>query len=455
MNSFKRLKSLGKPVYGWALYDWANSAFATTVIAGFFPIFFKSYWAAGVDVNDSSAYLAFANSLSGLIVLLLAPVLGAIADKASARKKFLLFFAYLGVLMTAALFTVQQGQWQLAALLYVIGGVGFSAGNSFYDSLIPAVTGEKDVDFVSGFGFSLGYLGGGLLFLINVLMYLFPEAFGISDGVMAVRIAFISVALWWGLFTLFLAFWVEEEKADQGGMSYRQAVREGIGQLAETLRNVMKLPMTFLFLLAYFLYIDGVDTIIRMAVDYGLSLGFGQEDLITALLLVQFVGFPAAIIYAKLGEAWSVRKAIFLGIIIYMSITVLGIQMKSKTEFYLLAVMVGLTQGGIQALSRSFYSRIIPRGQAGQFFGFYNMIGKSAVFIGPLIMGVVVLFVRYLLTDVVDYNGTEKEIANLASRWSLAAILLFFISGGLIFYYVDEDQAREQVQAYEAELRKK
>ncbi len=179
MNPLNRLKRLGKPVYGWALYDWANSAFATTVIAGFFPIFFKSYWASGLDVNDSTAYLAFANSLSGLIVLFLAPILGAIADKASARKKFLIFFAYLGVLMTAALFFVHEGNWQLAALFYVIGGVGFSAGTSFYDSLIPEVAEEKDVDFVSGFGFSLGYLGGGLLFLVNVLMYLSLGSFGI------------------------------------------------------------------------------------------------------------------------------------------------------------------------------------------------------------------------------------------------------------------------------------
>jgi len=452
MNPLNRLKRLGKPVYGWALYDWANSAFATTVIAGFFPIFFKSYWASGLDVNDSTAYLAFANSLSGLIVLILAPILGAIADKASARKKFLIFFAYLGVLMTAALFFVHEGNWQLAALFYVIGGVGFSAGNSFYDSLIPEVAEEKDVDFVSGFGFSLGYLGGGLLFLLNVLMYLSPATFGISDGVTAVRLAFVSVAFWWGLFTLFLVFWVDEKPQQETAVGNLEAVREGLSQLRETLGNIMKLPNTFLFLLAYFLYIDGVDTIIRMAVDYGLSLGFGQEDLITALLLVQFVGFPAAIIYAKLGEAWSVRNAIFLAIVMYMAITVLGIQMESKTEFYALAIMVGLTQGGIQALSRSYYSRLIPKKQAGQFFGFYNMIGKSAVFIGPLIMGVVVLFVNFLLTDVIQYDGTAEEIANLSSRWSLASILLFFISGGALFYFVDEEKGKEQLAAYEAEL---
>ncbi len=433
-----------KAIWGWAIYDWANSAFATTVMAGFFPVFFKQYWSYGADVNVSTAQLGFGNSIASLFVALMAPILGAIADKGAAKKKFLIFFAYMGVLMTAALFLVQKGQWAWAIFIYAMGIIGFSGANVFYDSLLPSVAGEEKIDFVSGLGFSMGYLGGGLLFLINVLMTLMPQKFGLPDAASAVRFAFLSVALWWGLFTFFTIFWVPEKKVSALEKKRESIVTAGFRQFFGTFKKVRHLKVVFLFLLAYWLYIDGVDTIIRMAVDYGLSLGFDSNDLIVALLIVQFVGFPAALVFGKLGERWSVRKSIYLAIFIYMAVTVWGAMMTQKTEFYILAVVIGLVQGGIQALSRSYYSRLIPKKQAAEYYGFYNMLGKLAVILGPALMGFVGLIVKRILMPAAPTPAQAVAVGQLASRWGIASILILFVIGAILFYFVDEEKGKAQ-----------
>ena len=440
-----------KTVWGWAMYDWANSAFATTVMAGFFPIFFKKYWSYGTDVNMSTAQLGFGNSIASLLVALMAPVLGAIADKGSARKKFLIFFAYLGVLMTASLFLVEKGEWAWAIFVYAMGIVGFSGANVFYDSLLPSVAGKDNIDYVSGLGFSMGYLGGGLLFLINVLMTLMPEKFGLADSGEAVRYSFISVALWWGMFTVVTILWVPEEKATVASREGKNFVVDGFRQFIGTFRKVRHLKTIFLFLLAYWFYIDGVDTIIRMAVDYGMSLGFASNDLIVALLIVQFVGFPAALAFGKLGQKWSPRKAIYLAIGIYMLIVAWGTMMTAKQEFYILAIMIGLVQGGIQALSRSYYSRLIPKEQSAEYYGFYNMLGKFAAIFGPALMGVVGLIARRLLMPPTPTPAQIAHIGQLAARWSIASILILFIIGAILFYFVDEEKGRAEA-AYLSEV---
>jgi UMF1 family MFS transporter len=433
-----------KVVWGWVIYDWANSAFATTVMAGFFPIFFKQYWSYGADVNVSTAQLGFGNSIASLLVALIAPVLGAIADKGSAKKKFLIFFAYLGVLMTAALFLVQKGQWIWAIFIYAMGIIGFSGANVFYDSLLPSVADEDKIDYISGLGFSMGYLGGGLLFLINVLLTLMPQKFGLPDAEAAVRIAFLSVALWWGLFTFFTIFWVPEKKVSAPTQKGESIVIAGFRQFAGTFKKVRHLKVVFLFLVAYWLYIDGVDTIIRMAVDYGLSLGFESKDLIIALLIVQFVGFPAALIFGKLGETWSVRKSIYLAIFIYMAITIWGAMMTRKTEFYILAIVIGLVQGGIQALSRSYYSRLIPKNQAAEYYGFYNMLGKLAVILGPAMMGFVGLIVKRILMPASPTPAQVMAVGQLASRWGIASVIILFVIGAILFHFVDEEKGKAQ-----------
>ncbi len=444
------MESDRKAIWGWALYDWANSAFATTVMAGFFPIFFKQFWSVGADVNVSTAQLGFGNSISSLMVAIMAPILGAIADKGSAKKKFLIFFAYLGVLMTAALFLVQEGQWVWAIFVYAMGIIGFSGANVFYDSLLPGIVGEEKIDYVSGLGFSMGYLGGGLLFLINVLMTLMPQKFGLPDAAAAVRVSFLSVALWWGLFTFFTIFWVPEKKGAAVDNNSESIVVAGFRQFAGTFKKIRHLKVVFLFLLAYWFYIDGVDTIIRMAVDYGLSLGFESTDLIVALLIVQFVGFPAALVFGKLGERWGVRKSIYLAIAIYMGVTVWGTMMTDKMEFYILAVVIGLVQGGIQALSRSYYSRLIPKNKAAEYYGFYNMLGKFAVILGPVLLGLVGLIAKRILMPPAPTPEQVVAVAQLASRWGLGSILILFIVGAILFYFVDEEKGREQAELLEA-----
>jgi UMF1 family MFS transporter len=438
-----------KAVWGWAMYDWANSAFATTVMAGFFPVFFKQYWSYGTDVNVSTAQLGLGNSVASLLVALMAPVLGAIADKGAARKKFLIFFAYVGVLSTAGLFLVAQGEWAWAIFTYVMGIIGFSGANVFYDSLLPTVADKDRIDYVSSLGFGVGYLGGGLLFLINVLMTLMPQRFGFADAASAVRFAFVSVALWWGGFTVFTIVWVKESKTSLAALSGENFILAGFRQFGHTFKRIRHLKTVFLFLLAYWFYIDGVDTIIRMAVDYGLSLGFVANDLILALLLVQFVAFPAAIGFGRLAQHWGVRKSIYLAIGGYMMVTLWGTMINSRYDFYLLAVFIGLIQGGIQALSRSYYSRLIPRDKPAEYYGFYNMLGKFAAIFGPALMGVVGLTVRRILMPPLPTPAQTQAVERLASRWGIGSILLLFLIGGILFYFVDEEKGKQQAALLE------
>ncbi len=424
-----------RAVFGWAMYDWANSAFATTVMAGFFPVFFKQYWSLGTDATVSTARLGLGNSLAGIVVAISAPVLGAIADRGSARKRFLLFFAVMGILMTTGLYLVSQGNWPLATLFYVLATVGFSGGNIFYDSLITGITTEDRVDMVSSLGFSLGYLGGGILFAVNVWMTLAPETFGFKNAAEAVRFSFLTVGIWWALFSIPIFLFVPEQKADTAPSKRIEPVRAGFRQLLETFREVRHLKTISLFLLAYWLYIDGVNTVIRMAVDYGISIGFETKDLISALLITQFVGFPSAIGFGFLGKKFGTKPAIFLAISVYLFVSIWGAFIDKVMEFYMLAVIVGLVQGGIQALSRSYYARLIPVDKSAEYFGFYNMVGKFSAIIGPALMGGTGLFIRSL--------GYQSQTA---SRVSIASIAFFFIIGGLLFYFVDEQKGKRDLR---------
>ncbi|MGA6925761.1 MAG: MFS transporter [Desulfosarcina sp.] len=438
------MKSTRKAIWGWAMYDWANSAFATTVMSGFFPVFFKQYWSAGVDVNLSTARLGLGNAAAGLLVAVAAPILGAVADRGSARKRFLALFAYLGVANTAALFFVGEGAWILALIVYAMGVIGFSGANIFYDALLPAVAREKDVDVVSGFGFSMGYLGGGLLFLVNVLMVTMPHRFGLADAGQAVRVGFLSVAAWWGVFTLITLRWVPETSKRTLPAAVSGAWSDGFSQLKHTLARLRHMKTILLFLCAYWLYIDGVDTIIRMAVDFGMSLGFDVNDLLLALLVTQFVGFPAALAFGHLGQRIGPRKGIYIAIGVYVAATFWGISMTRKEEFYVLAVVIGLVQGGIQALSRSYYSRLIPADKPAEFYGFYNMLGKFAAIIGPVLVGGVGLMMRRVLMPSMPTPADLIRVGATAARWSMASVLILFAAGAILLYFVDEEKGREQ-----------
>ena len=399
----------------WALYDCGNSAFSTTVMAGFFPLFFKQYWSAGASVTESTSQLGWANSLASVIVALMAPLLGAIADAGNAKKRWLAGFAALGCCATAGLSLVAKGEWQQAAALYALATVGFAASLVFYDALIVSVADDSESDRVSALGYSLGYLGGGVLFAVNVAMTLKPELFGLADKAAGVKVSFVTVALWWAVFTLPLLLRVRERERPVNVT--QPALGRALAQLRSTFARVRSMPEVWRFLLAYWLYIDAVDTVIRMAVDYGLSLGLPSESLIIALLITQFVGFPAAIVFAKLSGRIGTQRSILLGIVVYIGVTVMGYFMTTAAEFYALAIVIGLVQGGVQALSRSFYSRLIPENEAGEFFGFYNMLGKFAAVIGPLLMGVV-------------------GVLTGSPRLAILSLVILFVAGGLLLMRV-------------------
>ena len=407
----------------WALYDWANSAFATTVLAGFFPLFFKQYWADGLSATASTFQLGLANSGASLVILVLAPLLGAVGDCGALRKRFLFGFAALGIAMTAALYFIGQGEWPLASAFFALGIIGFSGANVFYDSLLFQVAESHELDRVSALGYALGYLGGGLLFLVNVAMVLQPQWFALPDAATATRVAFLTVAIWWAVFSIPLALFVREP-APAGGHTGRSPWLDGWRQLRRTLGHIGALRPVVLFLVAYFLYMDGVDTLVRMALDYGLSIGLQSQDLIKALLLTQFIGFPAALAFGHLAGWIGARTGIFIAIGVYLLACGGGYFMDSALDFYLLAGTVGLVQGGIQALSRSFYARLIPRTYAAEFFGFYNMLGKFAAVIGPALMGATAVL-----------TGDPRK--------SIFAVMALFIAGGLILARVPAPTERE------------
>ena len=417
-----------KKVWAWSVYDWANSAFSTTVMAGFFPIFFEKYWSNPDDVIQSTYQLGWANSLASIVVAALAPFLGAIADRGSAKKKFLIFFCYMGVVMTGGLYMVGQGQWQMAVMVYIAASVGFMGANIFYDSLLPSVAPKEKMNYVSSLGFAIGYIGGGLLFLINVLMYLHPQWFGIADAATAIKLSFLSVAVWWGVFTIPLLLFVPEPQISDS-LPLVRAISAGYRQLRITFTQIRQLKIIGMFLLAYWLYIDGVDTIIRMSVKMGSSLGFEAGDLITALLMVQFIAFPAALGYNWFASKIGTKKAVLIAIGGYSVVTLLAYFMTVKLHFYILAALIGLFQGGVQALSRSLFTRLIPRGKEAEFFGFYNMLGKFAAVIGPIMMGWVTL-------------------ATGNVRLGILSILILFISGALLLQKVDFEEGERLAKTF-------
>jgi MFS transporter, UMF1 family len=400
-----------RSVFGWAMYDWANSSFATTVMAGFFPLFFKQYWNAGVDATQSTFHLGVANSVASLIVAFLAPLVGAIADKGRARVRLLALFTVLGAAMTASFFLIGKGDWQAACWVYVLASIGFWGGNQFYDSLLTDVSEEHEYDLVSGYGYALGYLGGGLLFAVNVVMVTKPALFGLASTADAVRWSFVTVGVWWLVFTLFTLTLVRERPTNVP-LPAMQAIRAGASELWGTIRHLRSDRTLLWFLLAYWFYIDGVNTVMKMAVDYGLSLGLKQTALITALLVVQFIGFPAALGFGWLGQKVGPRAGILIGVAVYAGICFYAYFLNTERQFFAMAIIIGLVQGGVQSLSRSLFGRLVPPGRAGEFFGFYNLMGKAAAILGPTLTGVVALLTH-------------------DSRLAIMSIVLLFIIGAV------------------------
>ena len=411
-------KILSKEVISWAFYDWANSAFATTVIAGFFPIFFKSFWANSLSDTESTALLGLANSLSGFFILIFAPFLGALADITFRKKYMLVFFMLIGAGSTASLFLIYEGYWMIAVIAYILASIGFSGGNIFYDSLIIDVSNDQSRNQVSAFGYAMGYLGGGILFVVNVLMYLQPNIFGLASEIDAVLFSFLSVAIWWSIFTLPLIKFVKERKGEITSLSLTSTVKNSFFRVINTFKEIRQYKNLFYFLVAYWLYMDGIDTVVRMALAFGSDIGLASSELIVALIITQFIGFPSTIFFGLLAERFGLKILLYIGIGIYILICFGGLVISTIFGFYLLAGVIGLVQGGVQSVSRAVFSKMVPDGKDSEFFGFYNLVGKSAVIFGPMMMGLV----SYLFSD---------------PRAGIISLLILFVPGLLVLRMVE------------------
>ena len=435
-STFLQRLGLDRPeLRAWAMYDLANSAFVTTVVAAVFPIYFSSVAAADLPPATATTRFATATAIALTAVAVLAPFLGTLADFAAMKKKLLAAFLVLGVGATAGMFFIHRGDWMLGAGLFILANIGVAGTFIFYDALLPHVARPDEMDRVSSAGYALGYLGGGVLLAVNLAWIQFPAAFGMADSAAASRWAFLSVAVWWLLFSVPLFRRVPEPpRALAAGESRKfSPVRGALGRLRVTLRDLRAYPQAFLLLVAFLVYNDGIGTIGRMAAIYGTELGIGQGVLIGAILMVQFIGIPFAFLFGGLASRIGAKRSIFLALAVYACVSVLGYYMKTAAHFIALAVLVGMVQGGCQALSRSLFASMIPRHRSAEFFAFFAVFEKIAGILGPAI-----------------FAGTL--VLTGSSRNAILAIIAFFIVGGglLVFVNVPEGQrlARRAEQAF-------
>lgn len=404
------LKGCTKEEKSWILYDWANSAFSAIVAAIILPIFFKEMAQMdGVSSVDATAYWGYATSLGTLVCAVLAPFLGSLGDYRGMKKKLFTAFMLLGVISTFLL--ACAGSWKVLLALYVLGTLGFSASCIYYDSFLLDVTDESRMDQVSTLGYGLGYIGGSTIpLVISLLLIQFSDKIGIPTLV-ATRFSFALTAIWWLVFTIPMLRHVHQKHAVE---PEKHLLSQTLHSVASTCRKIVRHKSLLLFLLAYFFYIDGVGTIIHMATVFGSSCGLGSMDLMVVLLVVQIVAFPFAILYGKLSARFGSRRMILFGIATYIVVCAVGFNLKKMSDFLVLAVLVGTAQGGIQALSRSFFGKLVPPENASEFFGFFDVFGKFSAVIGPSLFGLV-----SQLTGVTNYGA-------------LAVMMMFIIGGGIL-----------------------
>ncbi|SDP24873.1 MFS transporter [Halobacillus aidingensis] len=417
-----------KPVRSWMLYDFANSAFATTIMAAVLPVFYYDVAAKGIQESLAASYWGYSQSIAVLIVAILAPILGAISDYSAAKKRFLMFFAYMGMIASVLLAFVGEGDYVFASILLIVGTIGFSGANVFYDAFLPEVAKEADIDRVSAAGFTLGYVGGGVLLAVNLLMIMKYEWFGLPSTLMGTKLAFVSVGIWWFVFSIPLIKNVVEEKKRQQKRE-RSYVAIGFQRLGRTWKELRQFKQLLIFLLAFWLYNDGISTIIKMATIYGRDIGIDSTSLITALLITQFVGIPCTFFFGWLAGKITPKRALMISLSIYLVIVALGYFMTSALHFYILALCVGFVQGGAQALSRSIFGRMVPGDRHAEFFGFYGISSKFAAIFGP-----------FAFALVGQLTGS--------SRFGILSLLFFFIVGMILLYVLDVDKGVEQAQAY-------
>ena len=376
-----------KSVRAWTMYDWANSAFAVVILSAVMPTFYGSV--AGEGLDDASVYWSFTQTTAGIIVALLSPLLGAIADHTGSKKKFLHLFTWIGALASIAMIGIGEGDWLLASVLVVVGMIGFGAASAFYDALLNDVVSPSRRERASAQGYALGYLGGGVLLAIDLVVILFPKTFGLPDAAMASRLSFATVGVWWLIFSLPLFRSVREPASAAPLGKASDMLRTGAGRLKDTLLGIKRYPELFKFMLAYWFFFDGINTIIVMATSYGTDIGIGQNEMIAALLLTQFIGFPATWLFGKLASRREGFFMLYVSLAVYLFIVILGYFMTNAVHFFALAVLVGLVQGGSQSTSRAIYSRMIPLGRTAEFNGFLSFSSRFFSLLGPLVFGIV------------------------------------------------------------------
>ena len=409
---------LSREIKAWISYDLGNSAFATTVLAAFFPIFYNQYWSSNIDSTLSAQYLSWTLVISNLTLLFTAPLIGAITDISKSTKKLFISMVMISIIGTGLLYTLEAGLWLYALIFFGIANYFFSASNVIYDKILVQIASPGLFSKISGYGYAWGYFGGGFLFLINACMSLYPELFGLSSQAEAIRWSFITVSVWWFIFLIPLAVTYKEPSAK---VVENQVIRNSFKNLINTFISISQYRNAFIFLIAFFLFIDGVHTVVALAATFALNLGLDSSSVIIALLMVQLIAFPSTLMWAYVGEKYSDKFVINFSILIYILIIIYTLFLSNAMEFYILAAMVGFVQGGIQGSSRGLFAKLIPHDKAGEFFGLFNTFGKAGAFMGPALVG---LFLA-LFENV---------------RISLLPILVLFVLGLIVLYFVKTDE---------------
>ncbi|NTV36816.1 MAG: MFS transporter [Anaerolineaceae bacterium] len=428
-----------KAITAWTLYDWGNSAFATTIMAAVLPVYYSTVAASGLAPNVATAYWGYTTSFSALIAAILSPILGAVADFRGSKKRFLTIFMLLGVTGTALLYFVRTGDYLLASLFFVFGNIGFAGSLVYYDALLPHVAHPEEMDQVSSRGYAMGYIGGGLLLAINLGMIMFiPTLFPVEqqDAMteLMTRMSFVTVAVWWAVFTLPLLRNVSEPvRRILPGEENFNPLQASFGRLITTFKEIRRYRDLFMALLAFFVYANGIGTIITMATIYGAEIGIDRITLIGTLLLVQFLAAPFAIGFGYLSKKIGIKKSIYLSLFVYTVIACFGYFMQVPWHFIALGAGVATVQGGSQALSRSLIGKMMPKSKSAEFYGFFSVFEKFSTILGPLLFGVVSQIMGH-------------------SRLSIVSLIIFFIGGIILLSFVNIERGTKVAQDDEAEM---
>ena len=425
-----------KAIRAWTMYDWANSAFATTVMAAILPNYFGMY----IATEASLTLWGYTVAIGSLIAALISPILGAIADFRGSKKTFMGFFVALGVASTALMYLVDTpSDWLLASILYIFGTIGFAGSLVFYDALLPHVADPDEIDEISARGYAMGYIGGGLLLLINVVMIFIGPNFlpnmAEDEAIkLMMRLSLSSVAVWWAVFSIPIFRHVKEPKRKiEKGEEDMNLVAAGFKRFFTSLKNISKFRDLFLFLLAFFVYANGIGTIITMAVAFGTDLGFGTTILIGTLLMVQFVAAPFAILFGKISKKLGIKKSIYISLLVYTLISIIGFLMSKEWHFILLGFAVATVQGGSQALSRSLMGQLMPKSKSAEFFGFFSVSEKFNTVIGPILFSVI-----------------NQLTGN--SRLAIVSLVIFFLAGIALLSKVDIEEGIAVVKVEDAKM---